>query len=155
MVQIRTIKGSLSRLTRIRQPNRAKVTANLLTNNNSQSSHAFTWLASVITCPPQAARTDFAHLRLRSQSRDFIGQRARSTSSTLSNEISAPTRRTLPAGPAELLFALSQLTSSPNTCQSVASIRAASSTAKAQRPPWFGTFTFQSSAVPSRLLGRC
>lgn len=116
MVQRRTIAGSLSRLIRIRQPNTAKATANLFTNNNSLKAAMLSLgLASVITCAPPAARADFAHLTLQSQSGDFIGQGGTFDIVYPSNEILAQIRRTLPAGPAELLFALGHVTPSPNT----------------------------------------
>jgi hypothetical protein len=61
-------------------------------------------LASVITWAPQAARADFAHLTLQSQSGDFIGQGGAFDIVYSSNEISAQIRRTLPAGPAPSYF---------------------------------------------------
>jgi hypothetical protein len=60
------------------------------------------------------ARADFAELTLQSQPGDFIGQGGTYDIIYPANEISAQIRRTLPAGPAELLFVLGD-SSPPNT----------------------------------------
>lgn len=57
-------------------------------------------------CFCSAARADFAELTLQSQPGDFIGQGGTYDIVYPSNEISAQIRRSLPSGPAELLFVL-------------------------------------------------
>ena len=58
------------------------------------------------------ARADFAEMTLQSQPGDFIGQGGTYDIIYPANEISAQIRRTLPAGPAELLFVLGDVTPS-------------------------------------------
>jgi hypothetical protein len=72
-------------------------------------------LAGLLLGATRGARADFAHLTLQSQPGDFIGQGGTFDITYPSNEINAQIRRSLPGGPAELLFVLGHVTPSPNT----------------------------------------
>src|SRR3954463_4956578 len=72
-------------------------------------------LAGTVLWALPAARADFAELTLQSQAGDFIGQGGTFDIVYPSNEISAQIRRSLPAGPAELLFTVGHVVPAPNT----------------------------------------
>jgi hypothetical protein len=72
-------------------------------------------LTALVVYGTQSARADFARLTLQSQAGDFIGQGGTFDITYPSTEITAQIRRSLPSGPAELLFVLGHVTPAPNT----------------------------------------
>jgi len=88
---------------------------NITSKNPFRSAFFALVLVALSAGGPQPASADFARLTLQSELGDFIGQGGTFDITYPSNEISAQIRRTLPSGPAELLFDLGHVVPPPNT----------------------------------------